>query len=79
MDRKVKVRVKGLCGSNEPSRAAIPPSSSGVEFERMEKDARVLFWARVERILDMAGWWLLDGMVFLSFYGALERIFWIVF
>ena len=45
----------------------------------MEMDARVLFWARVERILDMAGWWLLDGMVFLSFYGALERIFWIVF
>ena len=42
MDRKVKVRVKGLCGSNEPSRAAIPPSPSGVEFERMEKDARAL-------------------------------------
>ena len=42
MDRKVKVRVKGLCGSNEPSRATIPPSSSGVEFERMEMDARAL-------------------------------------
>ena len=80
MDRKVKVRVKGLCGSNEPSRAAIPPSSSGVEFERMEKDAWVRFlWARVERILGVVGWWLREDMVSSSFSGASAHFFWILF
>ena len=73
MDRKVKVRVKGLCGSNEPSRAAIPPSPSGVEFERMEKDARALHgleWSE-------SSTWLAGGcgMAWFSFSFALTPIF----
>ena len=75
VDRKVKVRVKGLCGSNEPSRATIPPSPSGVEFERMEKDARALFgleWSESSTWLagDCGMVWLL-----LPFSGALAPPF----
>ncbi len=73
VDRKVKVRVKGLCGSNEPSRATIPPSASGVEFERMEKDA----WALHGLEWREFSTWLAGGCgtAWFSFSTALEPIF----
>ena len=73
VDRKVKVRVKGLCGSNEPSRATIPPSSSGVEFERMEKDARALHgleWSESSTWLAGGCWMAWSSFLFMALWSA---------